>query len=178
MLQNRARKVLWYVKVSCICARQNPHKIIQIRCSFIEHRGMIFLPILLKSVGNAIGKLVQEVGKSPENTKEWCCLFTWWSLSWEFHWVQHKNSQDQPSSTIYHWWLGCHQKTGAKFQSGVPWGVEWDRYQFSTTDICRAWCSVPHASFFCKFFYYYGCYGVRGVRVGWRVRVACWARKY
>ena len=32
------------------------------------------MPILLKSVGNAIGKLVQEVGKSLENPKEWCRL--------------------------------------------------------------------------------------------------------
>ena len=32
------------------------------------------MPILLKLVGNAIGKLVQEVGKSLENPKEWCCL--------------------------------------------------------------------------------------------------------
>jgi hypothetical protein len=61
--QNRARKILRYVKVSCTWARQNPDKVIQIGGRFIEHGGMILLPVPLKPGGAAVGKLIQEVGE-------------------------------------------------------------------------------------------------------------------
>jgi hypothetical protein len=60
--QNRARNVLRYIKVSCTWARQNPDKVIQIGGRFIEHGGMIFLPVSLKPGGAAVGKLIQAVG--------------------------------------------------------------------------------------------------------------------